>query len=75
METPPEKQSRLPSKRFVALLYIPLMVPAIVPIYMASDQDDPVLVAIMIGTAVAVLIANALFLILIYRWFARGSKQ
>ncbi len=67
-ETTPSKE--LPSKKWVAALYVPLIIPALVPLYMVRDQEDPVIVAIMLGTTVAVLFANAAFLVLVYRWFA-----
>lgn len=66
----PDSSRNLPSKRFVALLYIPLMVPAMLPLYLSRDQDDPVILAIMIGTAIAILLFNALMLVMVYRWFA-----
>jgi len=68
-------RSALPSKRFVALLYVPLMVPALLPLYFASQEDDPVLLAIMIGTAIAVLVFNAVVLVAAYRYFERTQGE
>ena len=65
----------VPSKGFVALLYVPLLVPAILPLYFAVNEDDPALMAIMIGTTVAVLIFNAVVLVAAYRWFSRGAEE
>ncbi len=66
---------KLPSKGFVAMLYIPLLVPALLPLYFAADQDDPALVAVMVGTAITVLIFNAVILVVAYRWLAQGADQ
>lgn len=75
MDTPEEDNSRkAPSKRFVALLYLPLMIPALIPLFMSRNQEDPVIVAIMVGTSLTVLVANGFFLVLIHRWFARSSE-
>jgi hypothetical protein len=70
-----QTQPNLPSKGFVALLYIPLMGPALLPIYLSRDQEDPTLVAIMVLTSVAILLGNALMLVLVYRWFASAAKD
>jgi len=71
-----DDQPELPSKGFVALLYIPLMVPALLPLYFATQEEDSSLVAIMIGTGVVVLLFNAAMLVGVYRWFAsRGASD
>ena len=70
----PSTAPKLPSKRFVALLYLPLMLPAMLPLYFARDQDDPVLVTIMVGTTVAILIVNAFVLVGMYRYFGQGAS-
>ena len=71
-----ETQPQLPSKGFVALLYLPLMVPALLPLYFATQEDDPALIAIMVGTGVMVLVVNAAVLIGAYRWFAsKGASD
>lgn len=68
-----DEQPDLPSKGFVALLYIPLMVPALLPLYFATQEEDTALLFIMVGTALAILVFNAFVLIGAYRWF--GSKR
>ena len=66
---------RPPSKGFVAALYIPLLVPALLPLYFAIDQDDPTIVAVMIATTVVVLVTNALILVLAYRWAHQSPES
>jgi len=73
-ETHTDQPRNLPSKRFVALLYIPLTLPAAIPLYMARSQDDPVILAIMIGTTIVILFGNAGLLVLLYRWFAGSTS-
>ena len=75
MREPTENQrAKMPSKAFVAALYIPLLLPAAVPLYLAREQDDPLVVAILVGTTLALLIGNALLLVILYRWFSSLSK-
>lgn len=69
------KARTAPSKGFVAALYIPLMVPALLPLYFAIDQDDPFIVGVMIATTVLVLVANALVLVFAYRWAKTQVKE
>ena len=56
-------------------LALPLMLPALLPLYMSQDQEDPTLVAIMVGTSIAILIGNAVALVLLYRWFANMAPK
>ena len=74
-DRPNSREHQMPSKRFMALLYIPLMIPAFIPLWMARDQDDTVILAIMYGTAVAILIGNALMLTMLYRWFEARTND
>ena len=64
----------VPSKRFVAALYVPLLVPALLPLYFAFGEDDPFIIGVMIATAVAVALFNAVMLIMVYRHFAGGAQ-
>lgn len=66
---------RLPSKRFVALLYLPLTLPAMLPLYFAREQEDPALVAVMVATTLVILVVNAVVLIALYRYFGQGASS
>ena len=68
-----DRAGRTPSKRFVAMLYLPLLVPAVIPLYLARDQDDPVILAVLVATSLALAVGNALLLVLLYRWFQRSA--
>lgn len=74
-DSPGTRKQRLPSKRFMVMLYIPLMIPAFIPLWMARDQDDTAILVIMYGTAVAVLVANGLMLMMLYRWFEGRNDE
>jgi hypothetical protein len=69
------KQGRLPSKKFAALLYIPLTIPGIIPLYYALQQDDMAVALVMAVTGVGVLALNALLLVVLYRWFERTQSE
>ena len=68
-----DRTGRTLSKRFVAMLYLPLLVPAAIPVYLARDQDDPVVLAVLVATSVALVVGNALLLVILYRWFQRSA--
>lgn len=63
-----------PPKGVVALAYGLLLIPALIPIYFVVDQDDPTLIAIMIGTSVTILTFNTVVLVVAYRWLSRGAE-
>lgn len=48
-----------------------LTLPALIPFYFASKEQDPATFWLLIATGVTLLIANAMALILIYRWILR----
>jgi hypothetical protein len=70
-----QQRRKLPNKKFVALLYVPLMIPGIIPLYHATQQDDPAVALVMAATGVGVLIFNAVLLVALYRWFARMGED
>lgn len=69
------QRGKLPAKKFAVLLYLPLTIPGIIPIYYATKQQDSTVAWVMVATGVGVLLFNALLLAVLYRYFARMRDQ
>ncbi len=65
---PAHKRALLPS----ALL---LLLPALIPVAFATQADDGFAVAFLLVTALIILVANTLLLLVLSRWFKRMARD
>lgn len=69
-----DSENGRPGRLMLVALYLPLIVPALIPAYYATKQDDPMVSTAMGATSFAILVFNAVVLYLAYRWLTRTAS-